>query len=224
MDAATLALGRRGLILGGLAACLPGMARGASPTALLEDCQFELVRKGTRIGTHTVAFERRGSTLQVSSDVTIAVKLAMVTLYRYRQTGIDQWESGKLVAADCVTDDNGTETSLELRAANGRLEGRSAVGRVRYALGTMMDLCFWNPEVVRQPGLIDSQTGEFGTVAMQDGDLTQIEIGGTIIEANHYSLAANKGRAGEVWYDRACRLQQAVIRTRGEVIEYRRLT
>ena len=45
---------------------------------------------------------------------------------------------------------------------------------------------------------------------------------GMMVRTEHYSLAATKGRAGDVWYDGDGRLVQAVIRTRGEIIEYRR--
>lgn len=224
MGIASLAMGRRRLMSGAVAAlCLPGtIAAAAAPSAVLDDACFELWRKGSMIGVHNLSFAKRSGDIQVSSDVEIAVSFAMVTLYRYRQTSVDLWQEGKLVAADCDTNDNGTATSLQLRAANGRLEGQGAAGRVEFALGTMTDLCFWNPAVVKQRGLIDTQTGEFAKLAMQDGDRTEIQVDGRPIRTQHYTLAATKGRAGEVWYDEAGRLMQAVIRTRGEIIEYRR--
>ena len=224
MSRASLMVGRRGMLLGAAAAlCVPSpAAEAAAPAGQLMDGEFELWRKGSKIGLHRVAFTRRPADLQVVSEVDLAVKFAMITVYRYRQAAQDLWQEGRLVASKCTTDDNGAVTELELMAANGRLQGYGANGRIEVALGTMTDLCFWNPAVVRQRGLIDSQTGEFAQLAIQDGAQDAIMLDGMMVRTEHYSLAATKGRAGDVWYDGDGRLVQAVIRTRGEIIEYRR--
>ena len=46
------------------------------------DATFDVFRKGSHIGTHTIRFTSSGSGLAVTSELDLAVKVAFITAYR----------------------------------------------------------------------------------------------------------------------------------------------
>jgi hypothetical protein len=222
------ACSRRGLMGIGIgAALLPVAGPGAWAAAETRpvDAAFAVWRKGERIGTHKVRFASDAGAMTVRSEIDLAVKMAFITVFRYRQVAEDRWQGGTLVSANYKTDDNGTESVVMARADGNKLVVDGPTGTVKPAIGTMSDLCFWNKAIVRQSGLIDSQTGELAKLDQEASlGVDRIDVGGKVVEADHYRLASTKGRGGEVWYDKGGRLVQAVIQTRGETLDYRVLT
>lgn len=225
-----LGYSRRGLIGIGMGAALAPvampMAWAAPSTALASpgDIAFSVWRKGERIGTHSVRFVQQGPVLAARSEIELTVKLAFITVFSYRQSAEDRWQNGNLISANYETEENGKETVVQARADGAKLVVDGPMGTVRPNIGTMSDVCFWNKAIVSQRRLIDSQTGEMATMD-QEGALgiEQVDVAGRMVEAEHFRLAASKGRGGEVWYDKSGRLVQALIQTRGETLSYRAL-
>ena len=59
--------------------------------------EFAVDRNGSPIGHHTLRFSRDGERLSVDIDILLEVKLAFITLYRYRHTNRELWEAGRLL-------------------------------------------------------------------------------------------------------------------------------
>lgn len=217
---------RRRLLLaagGGLVCALAGLrpaAAGELPKGAV-DRTFDIFRKGERIGGNRVVFRPTGSGFEVVTEIDIAVKMAFITAYRYRQEANDRWQNGVLVASDVATDDNGERTRVRIREAAGRLKGEGPEGPLDLRLGILTDLCWWNPAIVRHDQLLDAQRGTIDKMALKDGEREIIRVAGQAVEASRYTLAASRGREGHIWYDAEGRWVQAVIRTRGELIEFR---
>ncbi len=213
-------------VLTGFVACGFFAAAGARPLraeAVPEDRRFLVFRRGEEIGTHAVTFAVAPQGLRVRHEIDFVVKLAFIPIYRYRQAGEDLWREGKLVASDVETDDNGERTSVRIRERQGRLACEGPRGVLEAALGTMTDLSCWNVAIVRQRRLIDCQHGELAPLAMDGGVLETIEVEGRPIAARRWRMNPQGSRGGEVWYDEAGRIVKAVVRTRGEVLDYRLL-
>ena len=90
---------RRRLLLaggGGLVCALAGLrpaAAGELPKGAVNRT-FEIFRKGERIGRNRVVFRPTGSGFEVATEIDIAVKMAFITAYRYRQEANDRWQNG----------------------------------------------------------------------------------------------------------------------------------
>jgi hypothetical protein len=194
----------------------PGALAGTSSG----DRTFRVLRKGEDIGRHHVAFARRGDGLQVDVEVELAVKLAFITVYRFRQSGRDLWRDNVLVQAHTVTDDDGKHSELVAWAANGALEVAGASGSRLVPLGSMTDLCFWNDDILRAPQVVDTQTGEATTLRTQRVGSGPRPVAGREILATGYRVDAGDGRAGTVWYDETGAWVGADFTTRGERIVY----
>lgn len=217
---------------------LPGLARRALlgsalavtgslllPTGTLAgtstvDRTFRVLRKGEDIGRHHVTFAREGDGLQVDVEVELAVKIAFITVYRFRQSGRDFWRDGLLVEAHTVTDDDGKQSELVARVAKGGLEVEGASGSRVVPLGSMTDLCFWNDDILRAPQVVDTQTGEATRLRTQRIGTAPRLVAGREIVATRYRVDAGDGRAGTVWYDETEAWVGADFTTRGERLVY----
>ena len=136
---AMLTLSRREAIVlaggGVVAVSLVNPAAATVPT----DVRFDVYRKGSAIGTHVIRFSQTGGTLKVASQVDIQVKVAFITVYRYEQTGNDDWENDVLVRTRIQTNDDGNDTLVVAEARDGQLAVEGPAGSYTTQLGAMTD-------------------------------------------------------------------------------------
>lgn len=218
-DGPSSLIGRRGaltLVGGGLLAVgMVGPARAVPP-----DVTFDVFRKGSHIGTHTIQFANSGDRLAVTSRLELAVKVAFITAYRYEQIGRDEWQNDVLVRTRIETTDDGKATVVVAEARDGQLAVEGPSGSYATPLGAMTDLSFWNEAITRGQPVIDSQTAELIKIQVARGTRERIELRGQVMEARRFAMAATKGRSGTVWYDDAGNLVKAIVITRGETLTY----
>ena len=217
---ATPRLGRRKAIAlagsGMVAIGLGSRAAAAAPA----DIHLNVSRKGSPIGTHVIRFSQTGSTLKVTSQIDLRVKVAFITVYSYQQTADDDWENDVLVRTRIQTNDDGKETLVQAEARDGQLAVQGPAGSATTQLGAMTDISFWNQAITKGPALVDSQTAELIKIQVEGGAKERIMVRGQAVEALHFSMTGTKGRSGSVWYDDAGSLVKAVVTTRGETLEY----
>ncbi len=194
----------------------PTRASAAVPTDML----FDVFRKGDRIGTHAIRFTESGGALRVESQLDLTVKMAFITVYRYEQTGQDDWQDGALVRTSIRTIDDGKDTLVVATTREGKLVVEGPTGTYETSLGSMTDLSFWNEAITDAPPVIDSQSGELIKIAVQPDAIETITVRGQSISARRFTMAATKGRSGTVWYDDAGGLVKAIVLTRGETLAY----
>ncbi len=195
----------------------PPLAIGAETKPA--DLLFDVYRKGSKIGVHRVTFVPKDGGFQAQTEIDLAVKLAFITVYTYKQTGHDVWQGGVLVGSDVNTNDDGKKTSLTLDKANGRLTGSGANGKLDLQLGIMTDLSWWNRSIVDVHRIVDSQLGEVGTLNIQPGVRERVEIKGVPTDTVRYRMSSTKGREGDIWYADQ-RWVKAICTTRGETLDY----
>lgn len=205
------ALGVAGALL------LPTSARAGMSAV---DRTFRVLRKGQDIGRHHVAFTHKGEDLAVEVTVELVVKMAFITVYRFRQSGRDLWRGGVLVEAHTATNDDGQQSELVARAEGGSLHVAGASGSQVLPLGSMTDLCFWNDEILRAPQVVDTQTGAATRLQTERGSRAPLLVAGDELMATSYRVDAGDGRAGTIWYDESEAWVRADFTTRGERLVY----
>lgn len=211
---------RRTLLATGAAVLVPGLVDGARADTVPRDLAFTVRRKGAVIGEHIASFAREGGVLRVESRVDLRVKLAFVTLFSFRQDAVDRFEDEVLVASDVATDDDGDRSRVQARADDGTLRVAGRAGETAAPLGILTDLCFWDRRIVANDQLVDSQTGAVSPLDCRPGVAETIAVLGTTISAERFDLVTSKSRSGTIWYAEDGRLVKAIVRTRGEVLEY----
>jgi hypothetical protein len=145
-------LGRRALPL----LAVPLLARPAA--ALPAEYRFRVVREGSQIGTHRVAFASTGDELSARTDVDIAVKLAGITVFRLTHRFSETWAGDRLRSAASRYDRNGRVAEMEARAEGNAILVRGPEGALRLPADAA-PLTWWNPGRFNRP-LFDNNTGK----------------------------------------------------------------
>lgn len=198
------------------------LAAGLGPAAAAarRDRRFKVYRNDVVIGSHTVRFGAAEGGMRVASRLDLAVKVAFVTLFRYRQAAEDLWRGGVLVQSRIETDDDGRKTQVLVERRDGKLAVEGRHGGYGVELGTMTDLCFWHEGITRQRHLIDSKDGELTRIATGPGVEETIRAGGVSIAARRFTIRVSEKRSGTIWYDAAGDWVKARLNTRGETLDY----
>ena len=146
-------LGRRALPL----LAVPLLARPAA-AALPAEYRFRVMREGSQIGTHRVAFAQAGDELTARTDVDIAVKLAGFTVFRLTHRFSETWAGDRLRFAASRLDRNGRVSEMEARGEGNAVLVRGPEGALRLPADAA-PLTWWNSGRLNRP-LFDNSTGK----------------------------------------------------------------
>ena len=181
---------------------------------------FRIWRKGEDIGRHELSFEQTGAGLRVVSHVDIKVKVAFLTAFRFEQEADDLWHDNTLSYSIVKTNDDGEHSRTEIEAQSELVLIEGPKGVIEAPKGIMTDVCFWNPEIVRQRELLDTGKGEFHPVTARYAGEELLDLPGGQRTAKHYEMESAGGRSGAIWFDDEGQWVKASLTTRGEVLEY----
>lgn len=141
------------------AALLTPLVRGRRAAAAGSQVQeFAVYRDDAPIGRHRLTFTRDGQQLTVEIDIALEVKLAFVTLYRYRHSNREQWEAGSLLGFASRTDDNGTRHEVTARRRGDAIMVAGGHGEIE-APGDALPTTYWHRRFLDAPVWIDTQVG-----------------------------------------------------------------
>ena len=197
------------------------IARTGFGQNVVRDTTFRVMRKGSDIGFHAIAFQRHGDKLNVTTNIDIKVKLAFITVATFKQDAVETWQGDQVIAGKSAVIDNGDVTKIEMVAENDKLRVDGPKGPVSVALGTMTDISFWNEAIVRKSKLLDTQTTEVISMTTTGGIRETVDMGnGRTAQGLRYDMASNNGRSGKVWYAPDGQFLRTAFTTRGELLEY----
>ena len=194
-----------------------GWAQSSAPVT--DKLAFEVLRKGKPIGTHTIAFMPNGDDLQVDIDIRLDVKFLMFNAYSYRHKNQEIWRDGRLVQIETKTDDDGENFFVNGRASNKGFKVNGSSGEA-VAPATIIPTSYWDPDIVKQDKLLNTQTGELLEVSVAPGNETEIVVGDRTVNARHYVMSGDLDL--ELWYDPAGTLKRIRFEASdGSTIDYR---
>jgi hypothetical protein len=211
-----------GLLLScALAAAQP--SAGAQPPAAAqpatETLEYAIMRNGEQIGTHRVELRRTGKETSVNLETNVEVKVLFITAYKFQHTATERWLNGRLVALNSATDDNGTQHKLTAALKGAALQVE-ADGKAVQVDKNIIPGSLWNPELVRQSVMLDTQNGQVMPISVVDGGSEQVTVESGPAPAHHYTI---KGKfSQDVWYDNRGRLVQSqLVGKDGSIIIYK---
>lgn len=223
MSAASIT--RRSLVAGlaatPLLAALPGglpLARAAQMPSL----EFDILRKGSTIGTHRVTAETSAQGLSVGIETDIHVRVLGITAYRYRHEAREDWRRDgaglRLAALRTRTDDDGEIFTVAGRATADafRIEG---VEGATEAPPEIVPASYWTPLVLERDRLLGTKRGNVFPVRIEARGRETIESAGETIEAERFFIDGDP--AVSLWFDDERRIRRLAFETRGEFIDYR---
>lgn len=207
-----------GLFAAGAAGLLLPRVAGAVTT---DGLVFRILRRGDAIGEHRVTFGPSGDGgLRVGTDIEVTVRLAFVTLYSFRERVDAVWRNGRMTAARIEIEDQGDRREIILARRDGILVAEGPGGIRELPDDCVTDIDFWTPEITRRSRVLDTWTGEVVPLEARPGPLETLRLGREEVAARRFSLRANRGRSGDVWYTADGIWVRGRLKTRGEDLEY----
>jgi hypothetical protein len=185
-------IGRRGAIAGGAAlAALPPPSRAALPVPAGNRLGFDIIRNGSKLGTHVLTFEPAGNGLTVRVAVQLAYTIAGVTLYRYIHRATETWEADQVVGISSETNDDGTHYQVSGRREGNGLVVQGSMAPCYVAPAAALPATHWNRRELDGPW-INTQDGRLmrPKVARQ-GIETIPTAGAGPLRAQHYALSGD---------------------------------
>jgi hypothetical protein len=207
---------RRSLLTSMMALPALGIAHAEAAAPVAHD--FVVRRNGAVIGHHRLRFREEGSRLAVEIDIELEVKLAFLTLYRYRHTNRELWEGDRLSSFASRTDDNGTAHEVAARRIGERILVEGGGGPIEVP-GDTPPTGWWHRRFLDHDRWIDTQSGRLvgGTVTPRGRE--SIAALGRSLAAERFTLAGDLGM--ELWYAGDHWVGLAFAGPDGSAIDYR---
>jgi hypothetical protein len=201
-EAVWVNISRRNLVIGGGAflcaprlladpASTPAAKSGLLSTPPGKSLGFDVMRKGSKIGTHVLTFDQDGDKLTVNVDVELKVGVGFIVLFRYKHHATEVWQGGQLVSLDTVTNDDGTPNKVTgRRAVDGfKVEGTKA--HLYTAPDDALPATHWNRKMLDGP-MINTQDGRLmrPKITPMGSDLIPVATGAKI-PAQHFAMSGD---------------------------------
>jgi hypothetical protein len=192
-------LTRRDLLVACAATAAAGNARAALPVPPSDNLAFRLMRYGSAIGTHALAFHREGDTLQVEIVVDVLVKFGPIPFVRYTHRNHESWLGDRLVGLSARTDRNGTALQMAASWTDRGLRVEGSGTQPYIAPNNAFATTYWRQASIFGP-LIGTQDGMLVHPLISQQQAEPIRLAsGQETSAKHYVLSGDLKL--ELWYD-----------------------
>jgi hypothetical protein len=149
---------------------------------------FRLMRYGSQIGTHAMAFQQLSDGLDVHIAVQVLVKFGPIPFVRYTHNNLESWRGGSLAALAAQTDRNGTELHMRAWRSQPGLEVEGSGAALYVAPSNALPTTYWNPRMLDGP-MIGTQDGMLVRPKVSEVGIERIPLAnGATIPTRHYTL------------------------------------
>jgi hypothetical protein len=184
---------------------------------------FEVLLDDKPIGVHRFQLSTAGETRELRSEASFRVKILGLTVYDYSHQSSERWKNDCLQGIDASTDDNGDDFFVRGHGGGDGLLIESQTG-IASLPGCVMTFAYWNPVMLQQQRLLNTQTGEYIRVDVEQLGEQTLHIQGRAVPALHYRVRAGE-RDIQLWYSSDRDWLGLSSTTRGgRQLHYRRLS
>jgi hypothetical protein len=168
------------------------------PVNETQEWQFRVFLDDKEIGTHDFRLRPDGGNLLLESEAAFDVKFLFFTAYSYRHRNVEMWDSSGLVSISAFTDANG---SIHEVAGSRQPDAFRLISRQgnKALPNRLMTFAYWNPDILQQDRLLNSQTGTYEQVQVVDRGASQVIYQGQSIPARRYDILIDEIPIS-VWY------------------------
>jgi hypothetical protein len=161
---------------------------------------FDLLRKGKKVGSHTINFAQNKDMLIVDVSIDIKGKILFVP-FAYVHSNREVWRGSVLQSLDSKTLINGTPTTLSVRAKDGGFDVTSNNKASRIE-GDIKTTSYWHPATASQARLLNSQNGKVIPITLSaPNTMVAPTVAGTGIAAREFRMTDKKKFNVNVAYD-----------------------
>lgn len=178
---------------------LPICLKAAANAGPQLEWEFRALLDGREIGSHTFRLSKEETTWRLETEAAFDVKIFFFTAYSYRHRNVELWGPDGLRAMDAYTDANGKIYEVKGRKAGEDFLLSTRDGDTRLQ-ETVKSFAYWNPLILREEFLLNSQTGQFQQVEIREGEPRLATFGDLQVTARPYRIEIPDGSSITVWY------------------------
>ncbi len=187
-----------------------------------DEWNFDVFLDGKEIGFHSFELDRVNDAHVLRSEADFKVKILFLTAFRYEHENREVWRDGCLRSIEARTDSNGRKFSVSGTVEDGQFVLESAQG-VEPVADCVATFAYWDRELLERDRLLNSQTGEYLDVSIEEKQNSTYRLGEREVAAEQLHLTARgvdivltyAARSGE-WLGLESRLDN------GRTLTYRR--
>lgn len=169
-----------------------------SATGAAQSWDFSVKLDGDKIGYHRFELVDEGDQRRLRSEASFDVRFLFINALKYRHSATEVWAGGCLQEIETRTQSNGKKLAVSGATIDDRLVVDA--GSEKSELGDcVMTFAYWNPEFLSQPRLLNSQSGEYLDVEVENLGSEPITVRGEDMQASVYRLTAKKLQL-KLWY------------------------
>lgn len=188
-------------LAGAVGCAFPRAATAIVLPAAAGDRRFTVLYKGSRIGTHTIAYSSVTGETRVNTEIHLLVKVAFFTMFAYSHRSSETWRAGRLMSLSSETEEHGETLHVEGTATPQGFRVVSKGGPFIASAETLTSNSLWTAAVLEQATVVDAQHGGIIGVSARKFADEQIAIGGRQLRATRYTFITPY-LAGSIWYDK----------------------
>ncbi|MFW5680032.1 MAG: DUF6134 family protein [Pseudomonadota bacterium] len=171
---------------------LPATAR--ADTGLLA---FDVLRNGSRIGSHTLTLRRDGNRVESEIAIDLEVKIAFVTAYRYTHRNREVYVDDRLVSMRSRTDDNGDAYAVDAELRGDRLVVSGTDGTLELP-PSILPTTYWKPRMVDDGRWLNTQHGRVVEGRSERVGEETVLVGGKPVRCERYAIRGDIDL--DLWY------------------------
>lgn len=130
----------------------------------MEPLEFDVLRKGKKIGTHEIKFNKSDEGLKVRARTKMKVKLLFVTVFKYEYVSEELWCGNRLLTVKTSVNDNGKKSMTQL-AAKGEGFLVQTDEEFRELSTQFYPTNHWNSDVVEASTSYNTITGKLNPIS-----------------------------------------------------------
>jgi len=171
------------------------LAVAAAPA---REWRFKVFLEDSPIGEQTFRVTEEGPRSIVRIEASLDVKILFFTAYSYRHENEEVWEDGCLTSIRTKTDDNGEPFRVSGSRSGEAFLVETADGTESLP-GCVHSFAYWNLDRLRNPRLLNSQTGKYEPVSVREIGQETLRYRGSDVRARRYALESAEFRI-DLWY------------------------
>jgi Family of unknown function (DUF6134) len=160
--------------------------------------QFQVFLDDSPIGHHHFTLQEQGGERELKTQARFDVRVLFINAYRYVHDATERWSGNCLSALTARTDDNGKALTVNATRQDGVLQVQASGARATHD-GCVMSFAYWNPALLKQTRLLNSQTGQYENVSITALGEEVIQVRGAPLSAKRYRINGSKHPI-ELWY------------------------
>lgn len=159
---------------------------------------FKVYLDDKAIGYHHFSIRLTDGHAQLNTRAKFDVTFLKIPVFKYRHENVEQWNNRCLKSITSTTDQNGT-----LFNVNGKITDEGFQLSTREGETTLpaciSTFSYWDKSFLRSERLLNSQTGEYLAVDVEELGKDTISVRNKDVNAEHYRLTADSLDI-ELWY------------------------